>query len=208
MSSPGEEFGSDDEQADQTSSTSFRFLPAGLGDTEDLERYTPGGFHPVHIGDLYDAGRYRIVHKLGAGGFSTVWLAWDQEHGKWVALKIFQADFSKTDDCLPTSILDSYHVPSKLRFSVQERSFTLKGPNGHHTCLVLPVLGPSASQMSRGVESRLRPWLAQRAARGATEALTDIHYEGICHGGMFCRCQRPLQTPLPRSASWHRTNTN
>jgi hypothetical protein len=53
-----------------------RFLLPQLGgaDTEDVERYQRGGFHPVHLGDVYDE-RYRVVHKLGAGGFSTVWLA-------------------------------------------------------------------------------------------------------------------------------------
>ena len=40
-------------------------------DCEDLENYEPGGFHPIHLGDIYDAS-YRIVHKLGFGGFSTV----------------------------------------------------------------------------------------------------------------------------------------
>lgn len=67
------DFADDDTDGDSLcSDDSLRFLPAQVGDTEELEMYRKGGFHPVHLGDLYDEGRYRIVHKLGAGGFSTV----------------------------------------------------------------------------------------------------------------------------------------
>lgn len=46
---------------------------------EPLECYTPGGFHPVTLGDTFQNGRYIIRHKLGYGGFSTVWLARDEQ---------------------------------------------------------------------------------------------------------------------------------
>lgn len=45
---------------------------------EPLHRYQPGGYHPVQLGDLFQAGRYKIVHKLGWGGWSTTWVARDQ----------------------------------------------------------------------------------------------------------------------------------
>ena len=48
-------------------------------DAESLGRYRVGGYHPVHLGDLLKGGRYKIVHKLGYGGYSTVWLARDLE---------------------------------------------------------------------------------------------------------------------------------
>ncbi|KAM3497271.1 hypothetical protein MY10362_009377 [Beauveria mimosiformis] len=74
-------------------------LPQGVGQTEDVERYALGGFHPVHLGDTFDQGRYRVVHKLGTGGFSTVWLVRDETEKKWVALKIIDAKHSAhTDD--------------------------------------------------------------------------------------------------------------
>lgn len=44
---------------------------------EPLEEYRPGGFHPVTLGDTLCEERYSIRHKLGFGGHSTVWLAWD-----------------------------------------------------------------------------------------------------------------------------------
>lgn len=51
---------------------------------EEQHSYCVGGLHPVHINELYsscpnapDRGRYRILHKLGGGVFSTVWFAQD-----------------------------------------------------------------------------------------------------------------------------------
>lgn len=47
-------------------------------DIEELEAYTPGGFHPTDIGDQFCDGRYEVVHKLGYGGYSLIWLAQDK----------------------------------------------------------------------------------------------------------------------------------
>lgn len=46
---------------------------------EKLSRYRPGGYHPVCLGDAFKNGRYTVYHKLGWGGYSTVWLANDRE---------------------------------------------------------------------------------------------------------------------------------
>lgn len=46
---------------------------------EDLDVYTAGGFHPVNLGDTFQGERYTIRHKLGYGGFSTAWLAYDKD---------------------------------------------------------------------------------------------------------------------------------
>lgn len=53
---------------------------------EDLNRYCPGGFHPIHLHDKLHDGRYEIVHKLGFGAFSTVWLARDNQYVKNLAV--------------------------------------------------------------------------------------------------------------------------
>ena len=47
---------------------------------ENMSKYRPGGFHPVCLGDTFQDGRYKIHHKLDWGGFSTVWLAEDNEY--------------------------------------------------------------------------------------------------------------------------------
>ena len=47
---------------------------------ESLPRYRAGGYHPVTLGDTFKDGRYKVHHKLGWGGSSTVWLAYDREY--------------------------------------------------------------------------------------------------------------------------------
>lgn len=46
-------------------------------DAEPLHRYRVGGYHPIALGDLFKDGRYKVLHKLGWGGYSTVWAAKD-----------------------------------------------------------------------------------------------------------------------------------
>jgi hypothetical protein len=60
-------------------------------DVECLEDYVPGGYHPTLIAGTFCSGRYTVVHKLGFGGYSTIWLAWDQQHRRYVSLKILTA---------------------------------------------------------------------------------------------------------------------
>ena len=44
-------------------------------------------YYPILIGEII-AERYRIEHKLGHGGYSTVWMAHDMKMKKEVALKV------------------------------------------------------------------------------------------------------------------------
>lgn len=56
----------------------FGFRPINaFFDQESMHAYKPGGFHPVCLEDTFENGRYIIRHKLGWGGFATVWLARD-----------------------------------------------------------------------------------------------------------------------------------
>jgi hypothetical protein len=82
-----------------------------LDEIECVEEYRPlpGGFHPISIGDKSSGGRYKVIHKLGFGGFSTVWLACDRERepGTLVTLKAMVADASSK---FPAQ-LGSYYPP-------------------------------------------------------------------------------------------------
>ncbi|KAF4455863.1 CMGC protein kinase [Fusarium austroafricanum] len=54
---------------------------------EPIERYEEGLYYPVCIGEVL-VNRYCVKHKLGHGGFSTVWMAYDMLSNDDVALKI------------------------------------------------------------------------------------------------------------------------
>lgn len=56
---------------------------------EPLSKYRLGGYHPVTLGDTFKDGRYKTHHKLGWGGFSTVWLAFDKEYAPFHFLSSF-----------------------------------------------------------------------------------------------------------------------
>ncbi|KAK4104664.1 kinase-like protein [Parathielavia hyrcaniae] len=97
------------------------YAPCDFGGYETLENYEPGGFHPVRIGDVYD-GRYRVVRKLGAGGFSTVWLARDVLDSRWIALKMAIARDSATYESKLVAAIHTSIAESPL-FAVPERRF-------------------------------------------------------------------------------------
>jgi serine/threonine protein kinase len=55
-----------------------RVLYEPIEDVERMENYRAGGYHLVTVGDrLNDC--YQIIHKLGHGTYSTIWLARDDE---------------------------------------------------------------------------------------------------------------------------------
>jgi isopentenyl phosphate kinase len=55
------------------------FYKHTASELEELEKYRSDGYCPVVLGDHLprSSRRYRIVHKLAAGQFATVWLARD-----------------------------------------------------------------------------------------------------------------------------------
>lgn len=68
-----------------------RVLYEPIEGVERMEFYQYGGYHPVEIGDYFH-DRYRVIHKLGHGTYSTIWLARDKIANRYVAVKICTAD--------------------------------------------------------------------------------------------------------------------
>jgi serine/threonine-protein kinase SRPK3 len=74
---------------------------------EDPARYQPGGYHPIAINDELHDGRYRVIHRISHGAYSTVWMAMDQRHqssadgrgtrARYVAVKIGTARYDNRE---------------------------------------------------------------------------------------------------------------
>lgn len=118
-------------------------------DVEYLENYCPGGYHPLHLGDKIEDGRYEVVHKPGYGGSSTAWLAHDHESCRNVKLKILSSRTSsrgqelKYLEHLRTGNDDIVEHSGKRYVPSLFDTFTFEGPNGFHRCIVMEVAGCS-----------------------------------------------------------------
>ncbi|KAJ0110288.1 hypothetical protein J7T55_000721 [Diaporthe amygdali] len=159
---------------------------------EPLERYTPGGFHPVALGDTFKDGCYVVRHKLGYGGFSTVWLASNEQNPesthRYVAIKIKSSSSSNMGiDADPEVVrlikLEEHYLQGrqdKPRPFVQLLDrFIHEGPNGRHNCLVTELLGPSLASVCSlyaEIEQFLRPETIMRASK---QLLYDISAANI-----------------------------
>ncbi|XP_021107960.1 SRSF protein kinase 3 isoform X3 [Heterocephalus glaber] len=127
-----------------------QMLPGLLGsddeEQEDPKDYCKGGYYPVRIGDLFN-GRYHVVRKLGWGHFSTVWLCWDIQRKRFVALKVVKSaghymETAVDEIKLLKCVRDSDPSDPKRETIVQLiDDFRISGINGVHVCMVLEVLG-------------------------------------------------------------------
>ncbi|EFR02617.1 CMGC/SRPK protein kinase [Nannizzia gypsea CBS 118893] len=141
-------------------------------DVEELEGYRPSGYHPILIGDTLCGSRYKIVHKLGYGGYSTIWLAYDKHHQRYVSLKILIAAASQYSGNNESGILrlltkgDPEHPGQRFIPALLDQ-FSFDGPNGHHQCLV-----GEPADAARSIAAQL------------IMGLDYLHTNDICHGDL------------------------
>lgn len=157
--------------------------------TEDPNDYKRGGFHPVTLGDRFGpSGRYCVFTKLGFGGFGTVWLCRDTLEGKWRALKIERAYDPKKpvrDACRELMIKQHLDLSfdgdlADHHIGIPSEYFWISGPNGHHLCAIMPVLGPRVSLVCEYYG--LHPNLLKDICFQLVQSLKFLHSHGICHG--------------------------
>lgn len=123
---------------------------------EDPREYHFGGYHPVNISDIYN-NKYKVIRKLGWGHFATVWLVAiidpvtknldPKSEYSYAALKIIKSE-SRYAEAALDEIKILQHVnkgsdkhPGKKHVVKLLDHFILRGPNGHHVCMVLELLG-------------------------------------------------------------------
>lgn len=167
-----------------------------ISGVETLEKYEPGGYHPVMVGDILH-GRYHITDKLGQGGYSIVWLAHDTHLKQYVALKVNIASSvpreTKVLKALSTPTPFSPRHPGRGLVPSLLDEFEVQGPNGTHTCHTVTLAACSLRDLSF---NHLLPLdIARALSYGLAQAVAYMHSRGYVHGGMV---QRPWYSPTFR----------
>lgn len=171
-------------QSDATD-VGFEYMP--IEEVEKLERYCPGGYHPIVIADELH-GRYRIVQKLGFGTFSTIWLARDRIYDKYVAIKVSTAtsESSEAEMLHLLSAVDLEHRPHAGQAAIPSLldDFVLDGPNGKHRCLVTAPARMTLAQAQDASNIYLFQLpVARVIAAQLIRAVAFLHSKGVVHGG-------------------------
>ncbi|KAH6877432.1 kinase-like domain-containing protein [Coprinopsis sp. MPI-PUGE-AT-0042] len=156
---------------------------------ENYTEYRPGGYHPVHLGDTFQDGRYTVVNKLGYGTYSTVWLVRDESQGSFASLKILSAHASERSSGTELDVFRRSAAGSGMgkRFVLQFLdSFVHQGPNGDHLCVVTEVSGPNLATYLGGIGpcDELTPEIARSFVLQSAQGVEYLHSCGIVHGDL------------------------
>lgn len=180
---------------------------------ESEERYDPqtaanskGLLFPICIGDIihHPEGRYQILHRLGKGAYSVVWLARDLKQNICFAFKVMVAGSIGEKEFLNQHLLKKAPQLRSSRLNLYKDTFLLpspynatgKPPTVFHRVLILPLEGPSLSEGQVEFDRSLRSRMA--AAKSLLQTLRDLHQAGFVHSGMCGPCARPGAIEYPQ----------
>ncbi|KAJ6184844.1 serine protein kinase [Penicillium mononematosum] len=130
---------------------------------EPVEEYRAGGYHPVHLGDIF-LERYQVIGKWGYGTFSTVWLARDLKK---------------------RLIRGRDHIIELLDH------FEHTGPNGLHLVLVFPAMLSDGERICERGKPRSAGYIRSISLR-IIIALEFLHMQGFVHTGKVSRANHSL----------------
>eukprot|EP00392_Amoebophrya_sp_AT5.2_P004223 g4231.t1 len=184
-----EDSGSGSESGSQYTSSKCSYS----GDEDNPKAYKKGGYHPVVLGQQY-AGRYRILSKLGAGAFSTVWLCADERNqDALVAMKICKSKASVSEQAKDEIALlrciagDGTNLPQEelegKKFCMPLRHhFWHTGPNGKHMCLIFDLLGENLLALVKYTNYKGIPmsWV-RKISKQVLQACAHLAKVGVIH---------------------------
>ncbi|KAK2750695.1 hypothetical protein FQN57_002768 [Myotisia sp. PD_48] len=149
---------------------------------ENLERYELGGYHPVMIGDILQ-DRYRIVDKLGYGGYSTTWLARDSQTSRYVVVKIGTASSCPNETKILRELSALTQAPESKGHGLITTildEFELKGSNGTHPCYTMVPAQGNLRAISFSALFTIE--VARAISAELVLAIAFIHSHGYVHG--------------------------
>jgi serine/threonine protein kinase len=132
-------------------------------------------------GDWRSMGRYRILRELGNGGMSAVYLGFDPDERRPVALKVL-ADHLSHDRASTARFLREAKIGKTIRFAHVVRTFAAERDvqSGRHFLVLEYVDGPSCQFLL----DRTGPLAVRDAARIALDiamALEHLHGRRLVH---------------------------
>lgn len=124
-----------------------------------------------------ELGHYRLVRKLGEGGYGEVYQAWDARLQRHVAIKRLKP---QTQSVRPGHLLDEARLAASLRHPAFVRIFSIDGDAGAHSIVMEYVEGSTLRELAQGKpmpESQVLELVRQVAA-----AMEEAHGANLIHG--------------------------
>ncbi|KAJ6035310.1 uncharacterized protein N7446_010069 [Penicillium canescens] len=148
-------------------------------ETEDNQNV----LYPIRLGEVLNE-RYLVEHKLGFGGGSTVWMAFDLQDKRDVALKVMAlGKWGDNETRIQDEIIKTVQDTSRL--VIYTATFFLpRDDKSYHRVLVFPMKGPSICTLTlkkTPMASRMS------AARQLLETVASLHKAGIIHRDLNAR---------------------
>ncbi|KAJ5362562.1 hypothetical protein N7541_003406 [Penicillium brevicompactum] len=157
--------------------------------------------YSISVGEVLNE-RYLVEHKLGFGGGSTVWMAFDLQEKTNVALKVMAVGkWGDNETEIQDEIIKTVQHTSRL--VLYTTTFSLLRDDGSpHRVLVLPMKGSSICTLTL----KKTPMASHMsAAQKSLETVASLHEAGILHRDLNARnCMRglaPIKSPS-RSAKY------
>ncbi|KAJ5716643.1 hypothetical protein N7493_008554 [Penicillium malachiteum] len=144
------------------------------------------------VGKTLQDGRYNIVDKLGHGGYSTVWLTYDNLLKRYMALKVnIASSVPRETQVLRALYAPSCDTPGRRFIPELLNEFKVQGLNGIHTCYTVSLAACSL----RGLPFSILPLSVARViCYSLTQAIAYIHSQGYVHGDIHL--DNVLLTPI------------
>lgn len=132
-----------------------------------------------NVGHTFKKGRYRIQCKLDSGAFSTVWLAWDQQDNKYVALKIQNC----SRDCMKAAqeeikihkaVAIGKPIGEEVVVKLLDHFNYITPHNRKHICMVFEYLGDNLLTLIKA--SKYKGLQLDIVKKLAKQILTGLNY--------------------------------